>query len=98
MKKFSAELGHAVSEATVRNFKRTYISIVKAGSDPDASTELPKNAPGRPLLFDKVGIVDFIEQQLLSSFVLVLFTLSNNFFYIYIYIYIYIYNCIMLKS
>ena len=28
--KFSAEQGHAVSEATVRNFKLKYISLVKA--------------------------------------------------------------------
>ena len=27
-----------------------YISIVKAGNYIDAITELPKNAPGRPLL------------------------------------------------
>ena len=56
----SAKLGHAISEATARNFKHTHISIVKAGNDPDV--ELPKNAPGRPLVFEKVGIVDFIEQ------------------------------------
>ena len=48
--KFSIELGYDLSEATVRNFKRTYLSKLKVVGDADAITSLPHAALGRPLL------------------------------------------------
>ena len=61
---FSAQLGFTVSEATVRNFKRLYLSKLKAGSDPDSITSFPDRALGRPLLigeFDQ-SVFEYIKQ------------------------------------
>lgn len=62
--KYSAELGHSISESTVRNFKRTYLSKLKAGGDPDAITELPNAALGRPLLLGEFDgqVFEYIKQ------------------------------------
>ena len=48
--KFSDSLGYSLSEATVRNFKRTYLSKLKVTRDADAITSLPHATLGRPLL------------------------------------------------
>ena len=50
VKKFPVELGHSVSEGTVRNFKRKYHEQLKCVSDPDLVTNLPSASSGRPLL------------------------------------------------
>lgn len=47
--KFSAELGHIVTESTVRNMK-AYLSLLKKEKDPDKIKTLPHAARGRPLL------------------------------------------------
>ena len=41
VKKYSVELGHPVSEGTVRNFKRKYFEELKSVTDPDLVTSLP---------------------------------------------------------
>ena len=48
--KFSDALGYSLSEATVRKFKRTYLSKLKVTGDADAITSLPHATLGRPLL------------------------------------------------
>ena len=48
--KFSAELGHVVTESTVRNMKKAYLSLLKKEKDPDKIKSLPHAARGRPLL------------------------------------------------
>ena len=53
VKKYSAELGHHVSEGTVRNFKRKCLEQLKSVTDPDLVTSLPSAAVGRPLLIRK---------------------------------------------
>ena len=53
VKKFSKELGHDLSEGTVRNFKRKYLDKVKSVGDPDSVTSLPSAPSGRPLLLGK---------------------------------------------
>lgn len=62
--KFSADLGRRVSEATVRNFKRVYLSKVKTGENPDDIKELPKATPGRPLLLGEFDdkVFQYIKQ------------------------------------
>ena len=50
VKKYSVELGHPVSEGTVRNFKCKYLEHLKSVSDPDLVTSLPNAAVSRPLL------------------------------------------------
>jgi hypothetical protein len=52
-KKYSMELGHAVSEGTVRNFKHKYLKQLKSVGDPDLINSLPSAAVGRPLLIGK---------------------------------------------
>ena len=47
--KFSNELGHVVSESTVRNMM-TYLSVLKIEKDPDIIQSLPHAARGRPLM------------------------------------------------
>ena len=41
IKKHSMELGHAVSEGTVKNFKRKYLEQLKSVGDPDRINSLP---------------------------------------------------------
>ena len=48
--KFSSELGHVVTESTVRNMKKAYLSLLKKEKDPDKIKSLPHAARGRPLL------------------------------------------------
>ena len=48
--KFSSELGHDVSESTVRNMKKTYLSKLREERNPDNITSLPHAARGRPLM------------------------------------------------
>ena len=48
--KFSAELGHVVTESTVRNMKKAYLSLLKKDKDPDNVKSLPHAARGRPVL------------------------------------------------
>ena len=38
--KFSAELGHVVTESTVRNMKKAYLSLLKKEKDPDIDAKL----------------------------------------------------------
>ena len=52
VKKFSTHLGYEISEATVRNFKRKYLSQLMT-TDADAITSLPHGSSGRPLLIGK---------------------------------------------
>lgn len=62
--RFSSELGFNVSEATVRNFKRVYLSKLKAGNDPDSITSFPDRALGRPLLIGEFDheVFEYIKQ------------------------------------
>ena len=48
--KFSSELGHDLSESTVRNTKKAYLSKLKEELDPDNITSLHHVAKGRPLM------------------------------------------------
>ena len=48
--KFSAELGHVVTESTVHNMKKAYLSLLKKEKDPDKIKSLPHATRGRPLL------------------------------------------------
>ena len=50
VEKFSKELCYELSEGTVRNFKRTYLSKLKALGDADAITSLHHATLGRSLL------------------------------------------------
>ena len=61
--KFSAELGHVVTESTVRNMKKAYLSMLKTEKDPDKIKSLPHATRGRPLLlrgYDK-DIASYIK-------------------------------------
>ena len=62
--KFSAQLGYSLSEATVRNFKRTYLARLRAEGDADAITTLPHHALGRPLLIGEFDaqVYEYIKQ------------------------------------
>ena len=64
VERFSSQLGFSVSEATVRNFKRVYLSKLKAGSDPDSITSFPDRALGRPLLIGEFDqqVFEYIKQ------------------------------------
>ncbi len=46
VEKFSHQLGHKLSESTVRNMKKTYLEKLKIGKDPDS---LPHATRGQPL-------------------------------------------------
>ena len=61
---FSTQLGYSISEATVRNFKCTYLLKLRAGDDPDAITELPHATLGRPLLIGEFDdqVFEYIKQ------------------------------------
>ena len=48
--RFSNELGHTVTESTVRNMKKAYLVRLKEENDPDNITSLPHGARGRPLM------------------------------------------------
>ena len=48
--KFTQELGHCVSESSVRNMKKTYFLKLKSVPDSADITSLPHAALGRPLL------------------------------------------------
>ena len=50
MARFSSELAHHVSESTVRNMKKTYLSKLSEERNPDKITSLPHAARGRPLM------------------------------------------------
>ena len=47
--KFAQELGHYVSESSVRNMKKAYFLKRKSGPDPADIISLPHAALGRPL-------------------------------------------------
>ena len=51
--KFSNKLGWVVPESTVRNFKRAYLSELKACSDPEL-VHLREKVRGRPLLLGEL--------------------------------------------
>ena len=69
IKKHSMELGHAVSEGTVRNFKRKYLEQLKSVGDPDRINSLPSAAVGRPLLIRKFDdeVAEYIRNLRLSG-------------------------------
>ena len=48
--KFTQELGHPVSESSMRNMKKLYMERLNSGLDPSAITSLPHATLGRPLL------------------------------------------------
>ena len=48
--KFSAELGHVVTESTVGNMKKSYLVLLQKEKDPKNIKTLPHAARGRPLL------------------------------------------------
>ena len=48
--KFSAELGHVVTESTVCNMKNAYLLVLQKEKDPDKITSLPHASRGRHLL------------------------------------------------
>ncbi len=50
VEKFSDELGHKVSESSVRNMKKAYLEKLKLGKDPDSIKSLPHASRGRPLM------------------------------------------------
>ena len=61
---FSNKLGFKVSEGTVRNFKRVYLTKVKTGSDPDSITSFPNRSLGRPFLIGEFDdqVFEYIKQ------------------------------------
>ena len=69
VEKFSVELGHRVSEGTVRNFKRKYLEQLKCVGDPDLVTSLPSASCGRPLLIGKFDdeVAEYIRNLRLSG-------------------------------
>ena len=71
VKKFSKELGHDLSEATVRNFKRKYLDKVK-NVDPESITSLPSAPSGRPLLLGKYDdeVAEYVRKLQLSGGIL----------------------------
>ena len=48
--KFTKELGFLVTESTVRNMKKSYLSILRKEKDPERICSLPHGARGRPLM------------------------------------------------
>ena len=72
VKKFSKELGHDLSEGTVRNFKRKYLDKVKSVGDPDSVTSLPSAPSGRPLLLGKYDdeVAEYVHMLRLSGGIL----------------------------
>ena len=69
VKKYSVELGHLVSEGTVRNFKRKYLEQLKSVIDPDLITSLSSAAVSRPLLIGKFDdeVAEYIRNLRLSG-------------------------------
>ena len=55
------ELGHCVSESSVRNMKKTYFLKLNSVPDPADITSLPHAALGRPLLVGSELDVDIAE-------------------------------------
>ena len=49
-RRFTQELGHWVSESSVRNMKKAYLCALKSVPDPDEIVSLPHASVGRPLL------------------------------------------------
>ena len=47
---FSREMGHPISESTIRGFKKEFVSAVNKGMEPDDIVELCHRKRGRPLL------------------------------------------------
>ena len=48
--KFTKELGFLVTKSTVRNVKKSYLSILRKQKDPERIWSLPHGARGRPLI------------------------------------------------
>ena len=48
--KFTKELGFLVTESTVRNMKKSYLSILRKEKDPERICSLPHRARRRPLM------------------------------------------------
>ena len=61
--KFTQELGHCVSESSVRNMKKAYMYFLKLKSVPDPAdiTSLPHAALGCPLLVGSELDADIAE-------------------------------------
>ena len=59
--KFTQELGHCVSESSVRNMKKAYFQKLKCVPDPADITNLPHAALGRPLLVGSELDADIAE-------------------------------------
>ena len=69
VEKFSVELGHRVSEGTVRNFKRKYLEQLKCVGDLDLVTSLLSALCGRPLLIGKADDEEAEYMYILYMFV-----------------------------
>ena len=52
--KYSKDLGHSVSESSVRNIKKAYLDKLKTVQDPNDIISLPRATLGRPLLLGEV--------------------------------------------
>ena len=59
--KFTQELGHCVSESSVRNMKKAYLQKLKSVPDPVDITSLPHATLGRPLLVGSELDADIAE-------------------------------------
>ena len=52
--KYSKDLGHSVSESSVRNIKKVYLNKLKTVQDPNDIVSLPHATQGRPLLLGEL--------------------------------------------
>ena len=59
--KFTQELGHCVSESSVRNMKKAYFQKLKSVPDPADITSSPQAALDRPLLVGSELDADIVE-------------------------------------
>ena len=64
--KFTQELGHYVSESSVRNMKKAYFLKLKSVPDPADIISFPHAALGRPLLVGSeldANIAEYVRAQ-----------------------------------
>ena len=64
--KFTQELGHYVSESSVRNMKKAYFLKLKSVPDPADIISFPQAALGRPLLVGSeldTDIAEYVRAQ-----------------------------------
>ena len=62
--RFTQELGHSVSESSVRNMKKAYLRVLKSVPDSDEVVSLSHASLGRPLLLGEeldTKIVEYIQ-------------------------------------